>query len=710
MKKILILIGLIIAVSVNAQLDTVNNGSVPNDGTGESLYSAFGKVNDAILKVNEHDTTKLEDAPLNSNKYARQNGSWVTINDSGILDSVFVTVTGDTIKANDILIVNNDTVNSVIPEAPITGTKYARQDGSWVTFTEGSTQDSVFVTVTGDTLKANNVLIVNNDTVTSVIDEAPIDGSQYARKDGSWEVVVTGGAEDSVFVTVTGDTVKANNILIVNADTVSSVIPESPIDGTKYARQDGNWVTFTEGGGGAADSVFVKVTGDTVLAINALIIGNDTITGADTTGKFTEDTISASNSLLVEGYEIRFDESKGLHVLETAKSGVVWEGALQDLVQIYNNSGSTFTKCTPLSFSGQTFGDSIAGATPATNLNEDLSDAFVGIAAEDILTGTWGFACMRGNIYNCNTSVYDTNELWLGNFELVDSIPPYPSRKVFGGIVIKNHATEGIIYAYPSQDYRRKFLSKSYSFTSQGIGAGTYYRGGYYFSSVSAAQLDEVSTSVTFGNVNVAYSGHAFAVSGGNGVVVGGGQVGLRVTGNTIDDNGNRVAGDADTIITDITSTSVNEYFEAVKFISQPTFELIVISGTPTSYSLDFNYGLAKYDDFENSDFYLRGIEVVGLAGVNDNLFNIELLKHSATGWTYSLAAFEAGNGAIAEWNTDLAPDDNIRSGQPFAWKRTNLSDFIEGTGSEGYVIRITATATSSVSFMDIHITTALEE
>lgn len=53
MKTILIFIGILLSTSVFCQLDTVNNGSGPGVGDGEILYSAFEKVNRAIVQLND---------------------------------------------------------------------------------------------------------------------------------------------------------------------------------------------------------------------------------------------------------------------------------------------------------------------------------------------------------------------------------------------------------------------------------------------------------------------------------------------------------------------------------------------------------------------------------------------------------------------------------------------------------------------------------
>ena len=51
MKKILIVALTCISLTTFGQIDTVNNGHAPGDGTGEGLYYAFGKVNNAIKEI-----------------------------------------------------------------------------------------------------------------------------------------------------------------------------------------------------------------------------------------------------------------------------------------------------------------------------------------------------------------------------------------------------------------------------------------------------------------------------------------------------------------------------------------------------------------------------------------------------------------------------------------------------------------------------------
>ena len=52
MKKYLTILFLFISILNYGQLDTINIGAAPNDGTGESLRSGMIKVNIAIRQIN----------------------------------------------------------------------------------------------------------------------------------------------------------------------------------------------------------------------------------------------------------------------------------------------------------------------------------------------------------------------------------------------------------------------------------------------------------------------------------------------------------------------------------------------------------------------------------------------------------------------------------------------------------------------------------
>jgi len=64
--------------------------------------------------------------------------------------------------------------------------------------------------------------------------EAPVDGDQYARKDGSW-VKSENNFTDEDKSAITANSAKVS-------------FPEAPVDGDQYARKDGSWVKVTASG------------------------------------------------------------------------------------------------------------------------------------------------------------------------------------------------------------------------------------------------------------------------------------------------------------------------------------------------------------------------------------------------------------------------------------------------------------------------------
>lgn len=244
------------------------------------------------------------------------------------------------------------------------------------------------------------------------------------------------------------------------------------------------------------------------------------------------------------------------------------------------------------------------------------------------------------------------------------------------------------------------------SFSSQGILAGTYYTDGFYRASTNAKIATQASPTQNYGTAGVAYAARAFVVCGGAGGVVGGGTVALRVSGTSITDAGVRTPGDTEDIIPDITAVALNQYLQTTKkWVGQISFALTITAGAPAAYNLDFNYGFARYQNVLSSDFTIICFEGTGLAGATDAGFNVELLHHKATGWTYNNGAFSPGSlPAIFNLQTVHAGDDNLNNGDPFSFKRSGLAVAVAGSTGEGFLIRVTTSAANAVEILDFHV------
>jgi len=240
------------------------------------------------------------------------------------------------------------------------------------------------------------------------------------------------------------------------------------------------------------------------------------------------------------------------------------------------------------------------------------------------------------------------------------------------------------------------------SFSSpSGAGAATRYSGGgYYDFSTTDVTLDQGSLTQTFGTANTSYAAHASIVTSVSGTVDTG-TVSIVVSGTSIDDEGNRSAADSETILADITTAVTDSYHETTKkWLGTITYTLTETVGDPTAYTIDFNYGFSKYEDFGNQTFTVTGLQVVGEAGASDSGFNMILFYHSSAGWTYAGTGFVPGGTQLANMNTDHSTEQDLSNGEPFAWKRADLNTDVDGNNGEGVVFRVDTTAAKAVESM----------
>ena len=247
---------------------------------------------------------------------------------------------------------------------------------------------------------------------------------------------------------------------------------------------------------------------------------------------------------------------------------------------------------------------------------------------------------------------------------------------------------------------------KSYTTRAQVGAAQAYYAAGYYFAPADDFNATQGGTSVTLGAANVPYAAHVFIVAKQAGTATGGaGAVTVTVAGTTITDTGTRAATQTITLVDDITGLSANIYKEtAEKFIGAVVIKVEVGATGHTAYALDFNYGFCKYEDFGNRPFTIKEIECVGFANADDGGYQIELIHHKTTAWTYHATAFVPGPTAIKLMRTIHSTESDIDANEPFAWKVTGLNTAVDGAGVEGVIVRHTTTANNSVEFVDTHI------
>lgn len=255
------------------------------------------------------------------------------------------------------------------------------------------------------------------------------------------------------------------------------------------------------------------------------------------------------------------------------------------------------------------------------------------------------------------------------------------------------------------------------TFKSPAATTGTFHTFGFYEAPAAHKVLTNAATTQTLGTANNAYTAHAFLVSKDTPAAPSGGTTGtakITVTGTSITDNGVRQAGDSEILVADITTLTANKYVQTVKtWIGQVTFT-IAATGNHTVFSATCNYGYAAPYIFGERKVEIYSFEATGRGGAADAGFNVELLKHSTTGWVYSAAAFIPGGTVICAMATDLITEKEIASGKRFKYFRDDLDYEIDGTyngenygshtDSEGVVVRITTSQNNAVESSDFRI------
>lgn len=402
--------------------------------------------------------------------------------------------------------------------------------------------------------------------------------------------------------------------------------------------------------------------------------------------------------------QLSYNTFEGVIEFSSDITNVVAQLPLESWSRVYNDSGAQIDNGKAVYISG-VHTDYTSKVELATNATESIANRTIGLATEDIPDGGYGFVTTRGDVRDFDTSglspfgasYLDTNG------DMTPTKPSYPASVVIMGGVKKVDATTGIFQVGLSRVTQGILVTKSYSFTSNGVGAGTYYAAGYYDAPATDSNLNQGSTTQVLGTANGSYAAHPFIVCAAAGTVDTG-IIGLRVNGTSITDAGVRTATDTDTILANITDVATDEYYEGKKFIGQVTYELFTVSGTPVNYSFDFNYGWAKYEDFGNHNFTLTGCESVGLSGATDANFDIIIYHHSNQGWTYSAAAFTAGGTRVTSLQSVHVTEYSTINGEPFAFKRIPITTVIDGADSEGVVIQIITGQNGTVQSMDTHL------
>lgn len=232
---------------------------------------------------------------------------------------------------------------------------------------------------------------------------------------------------------------------------------------------------------------------------------------------------------------------------------------------------------------------------------------------------------------------------------------------------------------------------KSWSFLSRSGFSGTFYYGGYYdFGSTD----NDFNPLINFGTANSSYAAHVIFICAAGGA--GGTDTVVRITGTSIDDTATRTAADTQDITMDDAGAANAFYESSKKWIGQISLE------KQSGPDLLCNYGHSKYWDNNNLDFTIAGLEVTWIGGANDSGFDIKILHHKSSGWTYNAGSTPTIPTAVARLQTDHNTEYEVVNGEFGAWKRTDLATAVSGSTSEGIIWQITTTSNNAIEMGNI--------
>jgi hypothetical protein len=402
--------------------------------------------------------------------------------------------------------------------------------------------------------------------------------------------------------------------------------------------------------------------------------------------------------------QLGYDTTSLTVTADTGVNGVRVQLGQEEMFLVYNDSGAQIDNGKVCYASGVDATNKILTVGLADNSSPATSAQVLGLATHDIGIASVGLVTCRGIVRDFDTSAFSVSGLIYlhTSGDMTQTKPLYPAERIIMGSVIESDIATGQVQV-ATKTIPRASASRSYSFNATGV--GTHYVAGYYDWATADANLTQASGSITYGVTGRTKAAHVGIVPAGAGTVDTG-QVGIRVTGTLDSETGVQTAAQTQTINDDITTLTLNEMEETLgKFSGQVTIELYVVSGAPTAYSLDFNYGYSKYEDKQDIDMTIIAFEAEWEGGNTDTTMDIALKHQKTTNWTYAATGFVPGDGDICRRTVDQAIENDVANGEEGAYKRVALNTFIGGASNEeGIVIEITTGSPNALDNCNLHI------
>jgi len=217
-----------------------------------------------------------------------------------------------------------------------------------------------------------------------------------------------------------------------------------------------------------------------------------------------------------------------------------------------------------------------------------------------------------------------------------------------------------------------------------GSSGTTFIIGSYEF----GLSDNDFNPSVNFGSANVAHGSRFFLVQAAG---AGGGDTTVRVTGTSILGAVSTPADTEDLIVSD--AAAAGTYYSTLK---RWNGELTIsqLSGP----DLLMNFGLATWYDRGATDFTLTSLAAQAFGGANDSGFDLQILKHSALGWTYVPAGEPLPAAPGASSLSDMTPNHEVANGKEWSWDRPSLNIIVAGASGEGLIARAVTTTNNTIA------------
>ena len=130
-------------------------------------------------------------------------------------------------------------------------------------------------------------------------------------------------------------------------------------------------------------------------------------------------------------------------------SGVVHEVGIEEHARVFNETGATINKGTPVFFSGtkttgSTYIPTVAKGN-ATNVNKYKTE---GMVAADIANGAYGYIITAGRLEGIDTSHLSLGQFFTGITDgaTQTAAPVYPNFPMCLGFVVRSNASDGVVF------------------------------------------------------------------------------------------------------------------------------------------------------------------------------------------------------------------------------------------------------------------------